>query len=315
MSEAKQTDGSQGLAGWFAVGVFCAPYIFAWWTLRPEYSTMARRIAFGWMILFGFSAVVNGIDARTQKARADAEASKAAAAAFADQEATRQGLAARLPADEASVRAQVEEFDAWSKKGCAAVLSHPEPKSANVVAEYAAAGVAFDDQLAVKVKDRTQHRAACLNLDLARDQAKAKNWAFLPDTLVAVTAAVDGVSKEYLRREAVDALRAEADKLAEKYTPDVVAYRVTKELCGPEPTISAWDGSIIGLERAFGEVAHDPDSVEISECTKPRMSDNCWLTTCKVRAKNGFGALVLQRYRFAVTGGIPLRLLDADVID
>lgn len=34
------------------VGIFFMPYIFSWFTLRQGYSTPARFVSFGWMIVF-----------------------------------------------------------------------------------------------------------------------------------------------------------------------------------------------------------------------------------------------------------------------
>ena len=38
--------------GWLWCGVVFMPYIFAWFTLRKEYSTRTRIMAFGWMAVF-----------------------------------------------------------------------------------------------------------------------------------------------------------------------------------------------------------------------------------------------------------------------
>ena len=67
-------------------------------------------------------------------------------------------------------------------------------------------------------------------------------------------------------------------------------------LCGEAPRVSSWDGAPVGLESAIKKIANDPDSIDVSDCTTPVLSkDNCWVSTCNVRGKNGFGALILLR--------------------
>jgi hypothetical protein len=71
-------------------------------------------------------------------------------------------------------------------------------------------------------------------------------------------------------------------------------------LCGEKPTVSGWDGSLIGLESALKETANDPDSIDVKNCTQPLLSsENCWVSTCDVRGKNAFGAKILKRMTFS----------------
>ncbi|HEX2880023.1 MAG TPA: hypothetical protein VHO25_10875, partial [Polyangiaceae bacterium] len=70
------------------------------------------------------------------------------------------------------------------------------------------------------------------------------------------------------------------------------AYR---KLCGPKPVWSGWDGEIVGLESAIARSAHDPDSIDVENCTDPvLMTQRCWRFTCEVRGNNAFGAKVLN---------------------
>lgn len=90
-----------------------------------------------------------------------------------------------------------------------------------------------------------------------------------------------------------------------KQKAEVAAAQVYQELCGERPTLSAWDGEVIGLERHIKETANDPDSIDVEKCTAPRMTDKrCWVSTCNVRGKNAFGALILLRktYSFSKLG-------------
>jgi hypothetical protein len=70
--------------------------------------------------------------------------------------------------------------------------------------------------------------------------------------------------------------------------------------CGLRPPLSPIDGEIVGLERFIGRSAHDPDSVDVSDCTNPIFLDgspgDCWRVTCRVSARNALGATVNERY-------------------
>lgn len=90
----------------------------------------------------------------------------------------------------------------------------------------------------------------------------------------------------------------------------VGAAELYEKLCGEKPVQSAWDGSIIGLERNIKETANDPDSIDVAKCTLPELSEkHCWVSTCNVRGKNAFGALILLRktYSFSTLGIEELR--------
>ena len=48
------------------------------------------------------------------------------------------------------------------------------------------------------------------------------------------------------------------------------------------------------------QTAHDPDSIDVENCTQPVMSgEACWLFGCDVRGKNAFGAKVFSRKRYS----------------
>lgn len=89
---------------------------------------------------------------------------------------------------------------------------------------------------------------------------------------------------------------------AEEEDAKIAAY---KELCGEKPEISSWDGEIIGLEAVIRRNAHDPSSIDVEKCSNPVLTlNNCWVSTCNVRGKNAFGALILNRvtYSFSTLG-------------
>jgi hypothetical protein len=108
-----------------------------------------------------------------------------------------------------------------------------------------------------------------------------------------------GAQRKQLEPEqAIARTKDERAQAAAKAKEDKAA--VYAALCGEKPSISSWDGEVIGLERALKETANDPDSIDVEKCTNPVLTtENCWLVTCNVRGKNGFGALILQRHTFA----------------
>lgn len=73
-------------------------------------------------------------------------------------------------------------------------------------------------------------------------------------------------------------------------------------ICGEKPYCGGWDGECVGIASAVKRVAHDPGSIDIENCTDPVLTkDQCWVTTCDVRGKNMFGAMILQRKSFSIS--------------
>jgi hypothetical protein len=70
--------------------------------------------------------------------------------------------------------------------------------------------------------------------------------------------------------------------------------------CGPEPQRSPWNEVYTAVESYLEEKANDPDSVDVSRCGQALLTDNCWVTRCTYRAKNAFGALVLEARDFNI---------------
>lgn len=126
--------------------------------------------------------------------------------------------------------------------------------------------------------------------------ADAKLTARLPATF---KPAVERTTIEQLRKAIAPQVTAERKRLEREETQRKA--KADKEaayaaLCGDKPGLSAWDGEVIGLESQLRESANDPDSIDVEKCTDPQLTtDNCWVVTCNVRGKNGFGALILLR--------------------
>lgn len=96
--------------------------------------------------------------------------------------------------------------------------------------------------------------------------------------------------------------RARVDAENRQRAKEAAEAEALAAICGDKPVCSGWDGACVGIKRAVQESAHDPDSIEVKNCTNPILTkDHCWVTTCDVRGKNAFGALVLARKRFSLS--------------
>jgi hypothetical protein len=100
----------------------------------------------------------------------------------------------------------------------------------------------------------------------------------------------------------VERTRRKQAAIAERERREAAAAEALAAVCGPKPSISSWDGEVIGLERALKKTAHDPDSIDVENCTDPILTKKrCWITTCDVRGKNMFGAKIYQRKQYSVS--------------
>jgi hypothetical protein len=125
--------------------------------------------------------------------------------------------------------------------------------------------------------------------------AKAKEVTAMRSQIAAPVAAEKA---RVAREQTARAAREEKEETARKaQEAKKAAYAA---VCGEQPTVSGWDGALIGLESALKETANDPDSIDVKNCTQPGLSgDNCWVSTCDVRGKNAFGAKILRRLTFS----------------
>lgn len=96
--------------------------------------------------------------------------------------------------------------------------------------------------------------------------------------------------------------RTRIEAATRKGEQEKAAAEALAALCGQKPICGGWDGECVGIESALKRVAHDPDSIDVESCTDPVLTkDNCWVTSCNVRGKNAFGALILNRKRFSLS--------------
>jgi hypothetical protein len=59
------------------------------------------------------------------------------------------------------------------------------------------------------------------------------------------------------------------------------------------------------IDHHFKRSAHDPGSIDSENCTVPVLTEGCWKTSCIVRGKNAFGAMVANQYTcLLMEGGV-----------
>lgn len=135
----------------------------------------------------------------------------------------------------------------------------------------------------------------------AKQLSKDKRWIEAEQAWTKVMALVeeqpDGEPSARKARQAklatvkreLNRVKAPAKRLREQEAARL-AYA---QLCGSAPTPSAWDGGIFMVELAVKQGAHDPDSIEVTSCTQPVLTEDlCWRSRCEIRGKNAFGAKV-----------------------
>lgn len=202
-------------------------------------------------------------------------------------------LLARAEAAGRDMQADVaqEGFDA--AKAAAARLEGRERSAANAQLK------AFSADL-----DQLWLRTADLRVAAAGAQVDAGNFQAAETLLTEATSMSRGIRS---REAGKTALTIEAMRTLLAGKRREVALRAR---CGPKPRVGGLDGELAGAANAVRNVAHDPDSVDVARCTDPALTERCWVSTCNVRAKNTFGALVLQRMVFHVDkseiSGVPI---------
>lgn len=81
------------------------------------------------------------------------------------------------------------------------------------------------------------------------------------------------------------------------------AARIARRGARPtQPIVRAY------LQRHVG----DPRGLQLMSCGEPDELDDSWRVACEFRARNGFGALVMNRWYFVVQGGHVIDTSDAD---
>lgn len=84
-------------------------------------------------------------------------------------------------------------------------------------------------------------------------------------------------------------------KIEEIQTTKVAELSPIEKKIGKKPTAHPQDGAYIPVRDYLKEYAYDPDS---DGCTKLYWNDKGWYAGCRYRAKNAFGAKVLEENWF-----------------
>lgn len=101
--------------------------------------------------------------------------------------------------------------------------------------------------------------------------------------------------------------RIESEKYQENFKKE---YESALVRFGPPPTKNKLDDSYFPVKTYLKNIANDPGSIEIVECTEVLHSKNGWVVGCKYRGRNAFGAKVLQSSMFTIDHGKVIGVLS-----
>jgi hypothetical protein len=212
---------------------------------------------------------------------------------------------------------QVEEGAFAKRLGAAAVppdLTAVSGETADTQTKLKGAADILDaiDTIDPSIKEGRKHAAAgeWISADDAYAKAlgalqsvgSAADWLkpFVPSTLNAEKKSKELGGMRASIAGAVAAQRKREEKKAAERREKELKAELYATLCGASPGLSVWDGALIGLESALKETANDPASIDVKNCTAPRLTtEHCWISTCDVRGKNVFGGMVLNRATFS----------------
>lgn len=88
----------------------------------------------------------------------------------------------------------------------------------------------------------------------------------------------------------------------------IEAEKLLVAVRGPKPVNSAWDGSVLEVERYLKRVMNDPDSYEHVSSTVPVGRGEYWLVRSTFRGKNAFGGKVINTKLFYIQQGQVVRV-------
>jgi hypothetical protein len=157
------------------------------------------------------------------------------------------------------------------------------------------------------LKRRLPDSAGLVDSEIAEGRALARqqSWLAAEAQYEAATVRLREIemappsAKLYLPRDFDLAMKRDEVAGLQEAAAVPAAYERT---CGPSPTVDPAHGDVAGLKAFIQRRAHDPDSIEVMNCTKPAWStDSCWIFRCNVRGKNAFGAKVLRTEEYSRT--------------
>lgn len=127
----------------------------------------------------------------------------------------------------------------------------------------------------------------------ASKQAAQQQWEASDSALDGAQAALDEFKATSIEKDAKWlALKKQLDAQRAQIKPQVEVIRTR----GETPEFLA--GCCFKCLRYIKKNAKDPDSVECVNSTPPQIEGASWTTTTTYRAKNGFGALVMESKKF-----------------
>lgn len=286
---------------------------------------IARSAALGTfgLLIVALGASALGQAAEEKKALAEQEAERATAVAQKAEEDQRLRaeagtIIAALDADIAEIRAATTamEFERAEQLGSAVLTKYDPYLTLNPKAPELVESMVALKGLAALVEGVGRARASAdeakQSFVTAETLRLAKDWMGADDLYTGALGILDGISGDYVKFTDSSGTRKDLERGQRRVAKRAAAARkklVEEEaeraalalLCGPKPLQSGWDGSLPAVKDYLRESANDPDSIEVSDCTIPQLTKKyCWLSTCKVRGKNGFGAMILNQYRFSI---------------
>lgn len=283
----------------------------------------ARTILVALGVVAVFGATV-GIVSRLNKERAREAAAAAETHRVADLRTNTPALISTARAITAQAHAALDRSDYLAAQGLAIqartplaslLTLHPVPPGARIVDDDASAvqrlGAAFANASA-SVAEATSlastNDADVLRYDSRMADVASRLGATEPVVRVRLGPAIDTALEAISRRRARihrQVERAEAVEAREAATEARAAAAAEQLMraCGPAPRLAA-DGTPYAAYRWARAAANDPGSVEFAGCTTPELISRreCWVVRCNFRARNGFGALVLEQHRFSIAG-------------
>ena len=129
--------------------------------------------------------------------------------------------------------------------------------------------------------------------------------------LIAINSVLNGKDKAASEETAKPTVAAK-EKTPEEIKQDKISARLEAKF-GKRPDQSEWDGSYREVKRYLASAANDPDSIEISGCTKTSVDEKAgWIVGCEYRGKNAFGGLIKNSNWFVIKNQAVVKMLPGD---
>jgi hypothetical protein len=147
---------------------------------------------------------------------------------------------------------------------------------------------------------------------VAKKVAGAKQYVVADTLLTDTLAKLDAIPEQHRKYVNFESTRRAIERQKKRIAGPIKKQKAREERereevaalsarCGKKPLQSAWDGEVLAATAYVERTAHDPDSIEVKNCTVPQLTKkSCWVTTCEVRGKNAFNAMRFNRIRFTI---------------